>query len=122
MTQFLQLVDQELADLPNPYYADPEPFFVWRADDVLKEVEILPNPAHQRAARVYQAIKDCYGLNRKELKGLRYQIYKMFEVLKLAGRQPLPAPLAHQIQTQVQTMMADNAPFAGMIRYFNASL
>ncbi len=121
--QFLHKLTQEQANLPNPYYVDPEPFFVWRADDVLKEVEILPNPAQASSVQVHQAIEECYGLNRKELKGFRYQIYKLFEVVKLTMQQPqLPDSLVQLAVQQHQRMKTSEAPFAGMIRYFDTVL
>jgi hypothetical protein len=120
LNTFLQISAQEQADLPNPYYVDPESFFIWRADDILKEVEILPNPTHPDAARMHRAVEQYYGLNRKELKGLRYQAYAKFEVLKLASKlNTLSAELARKVELQVQQSKMPEAWFAGMNRYFD---
>ncbi|GAA4365003.1 hypothetical protein GCM10023185_34950 [Hymenobacter saemangeumensis] len=119
LDEFQAAFASEQAELPNPYDTDPEPFFIWKADDVLGEVDILPNPNHPSAGPVFKAIKDCYGLQRKELAALRYQVYKIFEVSKLATYAQLPQPLAAGFALQVQRMKDASAPFAGMIRYFD---
>lgn len=121
--QFLQSCDAEQALLPNPYYADPEPYFIWQADDVVREVVVQPNPSHPHAVQVYQAIQECFELNRKELRELRYQIYEWVSVVKQASRSPqVDAITAARFAAQLAKATDDKAPFAGMARYFAATL
>ncbi|MCB2411120.1 hypothetical protein [Hymenobacter lucidus] len=121
--QFLQDSTIEQPLLPNPYYADPELYFVWQADDVVREVVVQPNLAHAHATQVYQAVQECLDLNRKELRELRYQMYEWVSVVKLASRSPqIDALTATRCAAQLARATADQAPFAGMARYFAATL
>ena len=62
--------------LLNPYFDDPAAYFAWRADDVLREVEITPNPESPQVEIIVQAENpevepiaaasiQHYGLNRQ---------------------------------------------------------
>jgi hypothetical protein len=125
ITAFLDLLTGEEAALINPYYEDPEPYFIWQADDTLGEVTILPNPdGPPKSDQVYEAAKEFYGLARKELRVMRYQMYRLFWVLKQADKQraSLTPELADQIREQIGQMKAAKAPYAAMIRYFDKVL
>ena len=119
---FHQQLELEMPELPNPYYQDPEPFFIWKADEVLREVEIRPNPDYLGAEKIYNACIECFGINRKELCTFRYQIFKNFKLAKMALSQPgrFSAELIEMATEQIKAMKAGNAPYAGMIRYFDA--
>jgi hypothetical protein len=125
ITAFLNLLTSEGATLINPYYEDPEPYFIWRADDAVGEVDILPNPdGPPQSGMVFEAAKEFYGLTRKELRVMRYQIYRLFAVLKQADKQraSLSPELAAMVTEQIGRMKADKAPYAAMIRYFDKVL
>jgi hypothetical protein len=120
---FHALVSSEKADLPNPYDTDPEPYFKWLADDVLKEVEIRPRSNSPDCKRVFDAVDQYYGLNREELRRARWSLaYKHL----VARKQDLDDFAGHtkwakkhaKTAAEIKEMLADNAPFAGMARYF----
>jgi len=114
--QYEQAHRQEQALLLNPYADDPTQYFAYEADDVTEEVTLVPAApryqAHVRAAEEY------YGLNRVELKSLRYKTYKTFQVFQLAAHKMPDPQLRADLQQRVQVMQADDYLFAGMNRYF----
>jgi hypothetical protein len=119
MTKFLQTALREQPGLIDPYTVDPEPFFKWVADPVLKEVYIRPRHKTVSARRAYEATEKYLGLNRVELLRVRWTIYQIAETLKDALQSNrLEAPLRDKINAQLRCMMSGNAPFAGMVRYF----
>lgn len=107
--------------LVNPYITDPEPIFAWRPDDILEEVELVPNSATADSARfVDQALK-VYGLNRLELKQFRYKTFQSYRVHRKASvRLDVPADIRAENAAMVTRMTEEDWPFAGMIRYFEA--
>ena len=71
LEHFRALCAGELADLPDPYVDDPEQFFIWEADETLKEVAIAPAKKTARLKAIFKAVDDCFGLNREQLRGIR---------------------------------------------------
>jgi hypothetical protein len=122
MTNFRQAALNEEAGLVDPYLEDPEPYFKWEADSVLKEVSIKAQDNTTRAKRAYEAVDKYYGLNREELKRLRWKTYEILETMKDAllefESQGTNVALRNQIKDQIKKMMAASSPFAGMARYF----
>ena len=129
---FIRLHQQERPLLINPYFDKPTEYFAWRVDDVLKEVEITPNSENLQVEiivnsenpeveRVAAASIEYYGLNRQELKDHRYRLYRHYsnyrQVLQV---DQLPPELRNSIVNTMEGMKAQGAPFAGMIRYFDA--
>src|SRR5262249_54836217 len=63
----------EGALLLNPYFDDPDRYFAWEADRVLREVKVVPR---DEASRPWcEAAEAGYGLNRKELCDERWNVY-----------------------------------------------
>ncbi len=116
LAQYEQAHRLEQALLLNPYDDDPAQYFAYEADDVTQEVTLVP-VATQYGAHALAA-EEYYGLNRVELKSLRYKTYRMFQVLQLAAHKMPDPQLQVDIQQQVQAMQADDYLFAGMNRYF----
>ena len=128
---FIRLHQQERPLLLNPYFDDPAAYFAWRADDVLREVEITPNPESPQIEITVQAANpevepisvasiQHYGLNRQELKILRYQIYDSYRAFKAVLEDNQISPeTRNDIINAIDRMKAPGAPFAGMIRYFD---
>jgi uncharacterized protein (TIGR02646 family) len=116
---FLQACQQEQAHLVDPYLFDPEPYFKWGIDEQLEEVRIAPRDNTPESFNAFKAADDILGLNREELRKLRYLRYKELEtfkdVLQAGG---LPQPLIERIKQQLKEMTDDKAMFAGMARYF----
>ena len=130
--EFIRQHEQERPLLLNPYFDDPVEYFAWRADDVLGEVEVTPNSENFQVEvivntensdveRIAAASIKYYGLNRKELKSLRYAIYRPYRVLKTTLENDRTSPeIRNGIRNTIEEMKAPRALFAGMIRYFDA--
>ena len=162
---FIFLYKQEGPLLLNPYFDCPERYFIWRASDALREVEILPNPENPDLELIADTSIKIYGLGRQELNDHRYTIYKHYSTYKqllnngLANQKSWNDLLksirnmkakaeaedirlginesydkheqlvrdvraAQQAQTNniknaIEKMKAPEAPFAGMVRYFD---
>lgn len=109
----------ERAGLVDPYMVDPEPLFRWVADPVNKEVTIAPRGRSAAARHASRAVEDHLGLNRDELKRLRWKIYEILETFARTLASPrIDAALRAQVEAQIRGMMDPSAPFAGMARYF----
>lgn len=106
----------ESAFLPNPYEQNPEPFFIWKADPVLREVSIAANPAHPGSANALRAAEDVIDLNRDELRTLRWQTYE--PLAKLRDIAAFGGPTAPMVVDLLTTLAKSEMPYAGMVRYF----
>jgi hypothetical protein len=106
----------EGAFLPNPYEQDPEPFFTWKADGVLREVSVTANPAHPDSSNALIAAEQVLDLNRDELRTLRWQTYELLSRLRdiaALGGQTRP-----QVIALLDSLAKPEMPYAGMVRYF----
>lgn len=116
---FAKLHNMERPYLLNPYYDDPNKYFAWRADDNLREVELIPSNAKSRDFSDI-AISN-YGLNRQELKENRWMVYSFFIILKdTLNERGLSQEIRIRIENQIKIMQEQDAPFAGMVRYFSS--
>jgi hypothetical protein len=110
---------KEKPRLINPYFDDPDAVFAWRADDVLKEVELIPAGNGAAAKRAAAEAVAVYGINRLELRRLRYFTYEAYDTCKQTLADPGISAATRALNAKVvQNMMGDERPFAGMIRYF----
>ncbi|MBX3172585.1 MAG: hypothetical protein KF760_34600 [Candidatus Eremiobacteraeota bacterium] len=104
--------------LPNPYLDEPDDYFAYRVDHVLKEVELVAVPGAQ--AYLDAAVR-YYGLNRSELNQLRYNlVYRPYRLAVSVLDDPhFTGTQAWQEATRLVTeSCARQAPFSGMICYF----
>ena len=109
----------ELAHLPDVYRDDPELLFGWVADAVKKEVRLVPRSASPVSTRAATAAEEILGLNRAELKGLRWTVYEDLEIFRnVLTELDSSVPLARQVREKIRTMMDNSGEFAGMVRYF----
>jgi uncharacterized protein (TIGR02646 family) len=110
----------ENVSLINPYFDNPELFFKYEADDILEEVKMVSSSAlyndHIKAA------EDYYGLNRIELRRIRYSVFSMFRVFKKSYSAVTNPTVKRDIQKQLDLMMSEKHIFSGMNRYFNSIL
>ena len=117
---FLKLHKSEKALLVNPYYEDAEKIFGYKADDILQEVEVVVLKTVRNYATIQKAIVENYGLNRLELKQLRYEQYDNYITLKLTLKEKnISAPLRKRIEAKITRFKTANAPFSGMVKYFD---
>lgn len=114
--QIQALWSAEDADLPHPYYEDPEGLFVYEADDLNREVW-LRSAGGARADRALAAAETVLGLNREELRRLRYADYKPLLIIN-ASLPHLTAALKREAITELRVQQGRTQPFAGMKRYY----
>ena len=131
VNDFIRQHKQERPLLLNPYFDDPAEYFAWRADDVLREVEITPNSENfqvevivntenPEVESIAEASIKYYGLNRMELKTHRYDTYHNYRLFRATLEDDRIRPETQsQIRNAIEGMKAPRAPFAGMIRYFD---
>ncbi|HEY0153094.1 MAG TPA: hypothetical protein VGB92_13910 [Longimicrobium sp.] len=116
-SDFEAAIRAEGASLVNPYVEDPEPRFRWEADAALQEV--AARARSEAEDRFHKAAETFYGLNRPELALERWKTYRKLDVFVQAFKAPeLDAGTRNEVREMIVEMMGDNAPFAGMCRYF----
>jgi hypothetical protein len=119
VAQYAALVGAEQAGIPDPYLLDPEPFFSWKPDDTLREVEVQPRDASAAAQRAFAAAEAFLGLNRDELKLWRYEVYEDVALLiEIVDTPRISAALRHRTEDILRRKMSVRGEFAGMVRYF----
>jgi hypothetical protein len=114
---FLQNHQLELALLINPYFDNPTEYIAYEADDIIKEVKIVPKNISQKP--YIKAMEDYYGINRVELANFRFQTYREFRIYKKTLQQNIDTDFKNEVVAQIEFMKSDKALFAGMIRYFD---
>lgn len=117
---FLSAHKKEKALLVNPYYDDPEKIFEYNADENLQEVEIFVLNTVNNSAEIQKAVIENYGLNRLELKQLRYEWYDNYITLKLTLKERnISLKLRKRIETKIERFKKPISPFSGMVKYFD---
>jgi len=82
-------------------------------------VRLIPKDSTIEATSAVQAATEFLGLNREELCDLRWREYEKVQVFKdVLASERLPAELAQRVKETILDMMANDAPFAGMVRYY----
>lgn len=121
VAEFIEHHQQERPLLLNPYFDQPEAFFAWRADEVLMEVELIALLTTFDTKPFCDAAIAHYGLNRKSLKDYRWDRYEQYRTFRDVLDDPRLSPqIKALVHKQIEKMKAPNAPFAGMIRYFDS--
>ncbi len=122
LAEFIVAAAKEKAGLVDPYITDPDPLFKWIANDTLKTVEVAAASNKVAAKRAFAAVNQFYGLNREELKRIRWKTFDDLVVFRdslnafvALGVQPA---LQTTIRSHIKDMTKPDAPYAGMVRYF----
>lgn len=118
---FMGRHQEERPLLLNPYYDNLAEFFAWRADKFQETVELIPMPGNPDSRDFCDAAIEHYGLNRVELKSCRWEHYEDYQAFRMILDDPelRPATKARAL-LRIEKMKAQDAPFAGMIRYFHS--
>jgi len=142
MKAFRAACRAERARLLDPYSIDPEPFFRWVPRQEVRTadrkwiaippggmpaaekrwlVEIAPRNNRQRTILIFEAARDCYGLNRDSLQDSRGRFYETLLSLKSVVEKVDPAMIPdvwNEAANGLRRMMSARYPYAGMARYF----
>jgi hypothetical protein len=109
----------EKSGLIDPYMFNPEDFFAWEADEVLKEVKLKPRNETAEFKNIVKTAEECLGLNREELRVLRWKTYEILKTFKeTLDETQLSTNLQNRIKAMIKEMTSSSAIFAGMARYF----
>jgi uncharacterized protein (TIGR02646 family) len=121
LQQYLDEHEAEIALLLNPYFDDPTTYFAYEADDTTEEVKIVPTKA--KYANRVKAAEDFYGINRIELKNVRYSVFRIFRLIKKMHEKLTiegnDEPFRKEVKKQIDDMLSNKYLFAGMNRYFD---
>lgn len=120
LQQFIDQHTAEDAHLINPYFDDPTTYFAYKSDDVTEEVKIIP--ALPQFEKNVKAAEDFYGINRPELKSIRYSVFSKFRAFKMAFTALPVGPVKSEVKKQIKDMLSDKYLFAGMNKYFDSQL
>lgn len=119
LNKFLGLHNNERPLLINPYVDDPEKYFAWNVDTTLEEVELVPVGNDDLSEKCVKAAENAYGLNRYDLKKLRYEIYLQYSTHKLYVNDSGASGQIKTIsQTMINRMLGVHQPYIGMLKYF----
>jgi hypothetical protein len=93
--------------------------FAWEAIDGIEEVEVVPIPGDAVSAAKVDAAERIYGINRSELRRLRYDHYRMYDLFRQGAQDSgTNMLLRQQFFDMVQSMQEPGSAWAGMIRFF----
>lgn len=118
-----QYLDEHEAEVPlllNPYFDDPTTYFAYEADDTTEEVKIVPTKP--KYTKYIKAAEDYYGINRIELKNVRYSVFTKFRAFKMAFNELTDGVVKREVKKQIEDMLSNKYLFAGMNRYFDSKL
>ena len=121
LANFTQQHHHERPYLLNPYFDNPEFYYAWSVEPVLKQVLLVA--LNQAATPFVEQAEKFYGLNRKELTELRFFFFDLYDTLRVTLEDDgISAQTRSRVEASIETMKAAYAPFAGMIRYFDRQL
>ncbi len=107
----------------NPYMDDPARWFAWNADDALRRVKRVALIGVPDAQNFVKAAERDLGLNRIELQEQCYAVFKVFRTFKLVLRDTrITAATRTAVENAIQNMLTDDAPYAGVLRFFDPIL
>lgn len=116
---FKTACETEKSFLIDPYIFNPEDFFAWEADEVLKEVKLIPRKNTVEFNNIVKTAEDCLGLNREELRILRWKTFEILETFKeTLSETQISENLRARTKAMIKTMTNPDAIFSGMCRYF----
>ncbi len=112
---------KEQPRLLNPYFDKPERFYVWKFDDNCHEVELKPlNQPKTKKAAIAQNTIEVLELNQAELLRVRYYYFNVYRTLRrVLEDSDLSKKIQRDLKSVIVTMAGDEAPYAGMIRFFD---
>jgi uncharacterized protein (TIGR02646 family) len=101
----------------NPYLDDPATYFAYQP--ILGNNEVLVVPAKVKYKKVIKACEDLFGLNRPELRDLRFQQYCFYMTFRhTLADSGISAGTRAMCQARLTQMSSGRSAYAGMIRYF----
>ena len=119
---FVNLHGSEVPLLLNPYIDNPGDFFAWHADMTLREVELVAADGNQLAQDCVREAKAVYGLDRPQLRRLRFTTFEAYFTVRVTLGDPGISMQTRETNEQtLANMLLDEHPYAGMLRFFEGS-
>ncbi len=117
--RFATKIAGEAAELPDPYFDDPERLFAWEVRPSTGHVVVVPRTKTPKAKAALAAVDQYFGLNREELSELRFETYELLEIAKRTLLTPrIPPAERTATVTTVRRYLDGKRAFSGMCRYF----
>lgn len=117
LNDLIEAMKDEYALLIDPYIEDPAEYFAY--EPILESKEVLVVPTKPAYANVVKACEDFFGINRQELRDLRFIHYYQYMTYRYTLQDPgINANTAAMVQNRLTEFKADKSAYAGMIRYF----
>ena len=113
-----RLWGKEKADLLHPYLDEPEALLAWQVDAINQEVTLVALPGNAASQLAVQACEKLLGLNREELRRLRYPQYDRIEGFALVIQETQHEDIRLRARARLIAAARDDQPFAGMTRFF----
>ena len=121
LAKFIESHKKEQPYLLNPYFDDPQKYYAWEVDKTLEEVKLVPAVGDEFTIKCVKVADGAFGLNRDELKKLRYEIYLQYSVHKFYENFPgAPQAIKEKSQLMIARMLKNGQPYSGMLHYFEA--
>ncbi len=119
VTAFEAAHQVEAARIPNPYIDHPEEIFAWEVLAGSREVELVARLGVPGSVAKVDAAERIYGLNRPELKRLRFKHFQFYSVSRQTADEPgVPLVIRDLHLRLIESMTRPDSPYAGMIRFF----
>jgi uncharacterized protein (TIGR02646 family) len=116
LADLIGLMAGEFALLIDPYIEDPAEYLAYLP--ILTNKEMLIVPSKPVYADIVKSCEDFFGINRQELRDLRFQHYCTYMTYKHTLTVPgLPVQITNMVQKRLNELQKDGSQYAGMIRY-----
>jgi hypothetical protein len=116
LADLIGLMAGEFALLIDPYIEDPAEYLAYQP--ILANNEMLVVPTKPVYANIVKNCEDFFGINRQELRDLRFQHYCTYMIYKHTLTVPhLPVQVTKMVQHRLNELQKDGSQYAGMIRY-----
>ena len=117
LEDYLDEVNDEYALALNPYVDDPVAYLAYLP--ILENKEVVVVPKQRNCLPVVTACEDLFGINRKELMDLRFQMYCMYMTFRHTLND---GNISHHTRIMNERMLEmlvhESSAYAGMVRYF----
>jgi hypothetical protein len=117
LADFIKKTHTEQPLIINPYFDDPAEYLAYLP--ILETREVLVVPAKTKYKPIIDGCDKYFGINRPELRDLRFQLYCIYMTFRhILADGGISAKTRTMSQKRLDQMLLSQAPYAGMVRYF----
>lgn len=115
--EFVQKHNSERPESIDPYLDNPEDYFKFSKNDLTREIFI--EPLNAQVDDIASSAIDLFGLNRKELRDLRYRGFFLYRFIRNVAENDSDADVRLGAKNVIASEFLDiKVEFCGMYRYF----